>query len=58
MSASAPTGAFRLRDHFSNTTDSVMSNTPPATTAMIPQGEGRTKIANKIAPSRSIRLPD
>jgi hypothetical protein len=27
---------------------------PPATIATNPHGEGRTKIANKIAPSRSI----
>src|SRR5437867_1383473 len=34
-----------------------MSSSPPPTTATIPHGEGRTKIASRIPPSRSILPP-
>ena len=54
--ASTPVTARRRRDHFSKRTDSETSSSPPATTATIPHGEGRTKIARRIAPSRSMRL--
>jgi len=50
----APVTARRRRDHFKSATDSAMSVSPPATMATSPHGEGRTKIASRIAPSRSI----
>ena len=54
MRISTPVAARRRRDHRSKASDSATSMSPPATTATIPHGEGRTKIASKIAPSRSM----